>query len=270
MSTLSNKTRVLTSWLAGRESVLVCFSGGVDSALVLATAVDVLGERAVAFTATSASLTQSEQQAAVAFAAALGARHILLETRELDDPRYSDNPMNRCYFCKQELYSVALDLAEQQACSAVVDGFNRDDRKDTRPGRQAAVEHGVRSPLDEAGFSKSDVRAAAKLRGLEVWDKPALACLSSRIPHGSPITPGRLARVARAESALQALGFRVVRVRDHGGRASVELGKDELLRLEAPDLRAAVEEVVADAGFTSVEVDPSGYRMGSLNALPPQ
>ena len=188
-------------------SCIVAFSGGVDSALVLHVAAQELGERAVGITARSESLAEREYAGAVRFASAVDARHEIVETRELHDPSYAANPANRCYFCKSELYGRLAEIARERGIPHIVDGYNRDDEGDWRPGRQAAREHAVRSPLYEAGLRKSDVRALARRLGLEVWDKPALACLSSRFPYGTPITPGAAApsrprRTGRARRGL--------------------------------------------------------------------
>ena len=184
MTTLDAKIALLGRQLADLDRVVVCFSGGVDSGYLLAEAVGVLGDRAVALTAISPSLAPEEGAAARHLAEQLGARHLLVDTAEVDDPRYAANPVNRCYFCKVEVYGRAVREAARLGGHHVVDGFNRDDRGDHRPGRQAAKENGVRSPLDEAGFTKADIREAARRLGLPVWNKPALACLSSRFPYG--------------------------------------------------------------------------------------
>ena len=196
MTPLDHKVGQLQAMLAGLDKVVVCFSGGVDSAYLLAEAVGVLGEQATALTAVSPSLAPEEGADARRLASEIGARHVLVETFELDDPRYAANPANRCYFCKHEVYGRAVAEARKLGAAHVLDGFNRDDRADWRPGRQAARELGVRSPLDETGFTKADIREAARRLDLPVWDKPALACLSSRFPYGTAVTPARLARVA--------------------------------------------------------------------------
>ena len=244
--------------------VWVCFSGGVDSSYLLAEAHDVLGDGAVAFTAISASLDPGEAAAARALAERLGARHVTVETAELDDARYRSNPVDRCYYCKTEVYGVAVREARAVGIAHVLDGFNVDDRTDARPGRRAARELGVASPLDALGFGKAAIREAAKEMGLPVWDKPALACLSSRFPYGEAITAERLARVARAERALRARGFSVVRVRAIGERARVEVGPEELPRLQGA-LLADVLADVREAGFAEAAIDPRGYRRGALN-----
>ena len=254
--------------LGDLQHVVVCFSGGVDSGYLLAEAVDVLGDRAVALTAVSPSLAPEEGAAARALAEQLGARHLLIETAEVDDPRYAANPVNRCYFCKTEVYGRAAEAAARLGIPQVIDGFNVDDRGDVRPGRRAAQELGVRSPLDETGFTKADIREAARRIGLPVWDKPALACLSSRFPYGTGITPERLTQVADCERVLRERGFRVCRVRYFGELARVEVAPEEVARLtgDAALLRDVTERFRA-AGFARVEVDPDGYRSGAMNEL---
>lgn len=261
---VANLRRLLREW----NPVVVCFSGGVDSGYLLAEAVGVLGDRAVALTAVSPSLAPEEGAAARELAEQLGARHLLIETAEVDDPRYAANPVNRCYFCKTEVYGRAMEEAERLGVPHVIDGFNVDDRGDVRPGRRAAQELGVRSPLDELGFTKADIREAARRIGLPVWDKPALACLSSRFPYGTEITPERLTRVADCERMLRERGFRVCRVRYFGELARVEVAPEEVARLTGD--AALLRDVTArfrTAGFARVEVDPDGYRSGSMNEL---
>ncbi len=244
---------------------MVCFSGGVDSSYLLAEAVRALNEGALAFTAVSPSLAPWEGQEAAGLARRLGARHVLVETHEVDDPRYAANPLNRCYFCKNEVYRVAVEEARKNSIEFTLDGFNRDDRADHRPGRKAAREHGILSPLDQLGFGKNDIRNAARQIGLPVWDKPALACLSSRFPYGTKITPRRLQQVAECEAVLREAGFRTFRVRYHDAVARIEVGKDELPRIWRPEVRAAVLQRFRKAGFTYVSVDLQGYRTGSMN-----
>ena len=264
---LEAKVAALRHTLTGLEDVVVCFSGGVDSSYLLAEAVRVLERRAVALTAVSPSLATEEGEAAQALARRLGARHVLVETSELDDPRYAQNPVNRCYFCKTEVYGTAVAEARRLGCAHVVDGFNVDDRGDYRPGRHAAREQGVRSPLDETGFTKADIREAARAIDLPVWDKPALACLSSRFPYGTAITPERLTQVAAGERVLRDQGFRICRVRYHGTAARIEVEPHEIPRLESPTVLAEVTSGLRAAGFEEVEIDPRGYRQGSLNLL---
>ena len=264
-ASLDVRIAALRTRLAGLDRAVVCFSGGVDSGYLLAEAAGALGDRATALTAVSPSLAPEERAGAERLARHLGVRHVLVETHELDDARYASNPVNRCYFCKVEVYSVAVAEAARLGAAHVLDGFNADDRGDHRPGRRAAHEQGVRSPLDEAGFGKAQIREAARRLALPVWDKPALACLSSRFPYGTPITPDRLVRVAAGERVLRELGFRVCRVRFHGATARIEVEPHEIPRLRGAGVRAEVVRRFRDAGFARVTVDPRGYRQGSLN-----
>ena len=263
--TLERKVAGLQALLREMGQVVVCFSGGVDSGYLLAEAVNALGDNALALTAISPSLAPEEGADARGLAESIGARHLLIDTYELDDPRYAANPVNRCYFCKTELYGKAVEEAAALGIAHVLDGFNVDDRGDHRPGRKAARERGVRSPLDEMGFTKADIREAARQMGLRVWDKPALACLSSRFPYGTAITPEKLTQVNQCERALRELGFRVYRVRYHDELARIEVAPDEIERLFQPDVRQEILRRFRDAGFTYVSIDLQGYRTGSLN-----
>ena len=262
---LAQKTAELRALLEEMGQAVVCFSGGVDSAYLLAEAVNVLGDKALALTAVSPSLAPEEGADARSLAESIGARHRLVDTYELDDPRYAANPVNRCYFCKTELYGKAVEEAASLGIAHVLDGFNVDDRGDHRPGRKAARERGVRSPLDELGFTKADIREAARHMGLRVWDKPALACLSSRFPYGTAITPEKLAQVNRCERVLRELGFRIYRVRYHDELARIEVAPDEFDKLFQPGVREEILGRFKDAGFIYVSIDLQGYRTGSLN-----
>jgi len=268
MSGLGTKVTQLRTLLRDLDSAVVCFSGGVDSSYLLAEAVDVLGDRAIALTAISPSLAPEERVAAADLAKQLGARHVLVDTYELDDPRYAANPVNRCYFCKTEVYGKAVSAARRLGHAQVLDGFNVDDRSDYRPGRRAAREQGVRSPLDEIGFTKAEIREAARSLALPVWDKPALACLSSRFPYGTQVTPERLTQVAACERVLHDLGFNICRVRYYGQHAKIEVDPTEISRLERPEILSTVVERFRDAGFNEIDVDPRGYRAGGLNDHP--
>ncbi|HEY7982675.1 MAG TPA: ATP-dependent sacrificial sulfur transferase LarE [Ktedonobacterales bacterium] len=246
-------------------SVLVAYSGGVDSGLLLKLAHDTLGDRAVGALASSPAYDEEETAAAVATAAAMGARLERVATHELDDPRYTANAADRCYFCKDELFTRLEPLAARLGLAHIVYGMNADDRGDWRPGQRAARERGVRAPLDEAGMTKDDIRAVARYLGLAIWDKPALACYSSRVPYGTPVTVEALARIGRAERALRGLGFRQVRVRHHEQVARIELDPADFARLLDPETRAAVVAGVRAAGYPYVTLDLLGYRTGSLN-----
>jgi len=263
---LEAKYRVLASRLRPLGRILVAFSGGVDSTFVLKAALEACGAGVLAVTAVSPAVPVREVEEAKALAAFLQARHRLLRTAEMGDPNYVANPVNRCYFCKRELYGRLAHLAAAEGYAAVVDGANRDDLADWRPGRTAAAERGVLSPLVEAGFTKAEVRAASSALGLPTWDKPAMPCLASRFPYGTPITVGGLRRVDRAEAILRQHGFREVRVRHYGEAARIEVGPEELPRLLEPTRREAVTAALEGLGYRTVTVDPEGFRSGKLNA----
>lgn len=261
---LAEKFENLKHVLTGLESAVVAFSGGVDSSLLLAVAVQVLDNKALAVTATSETYPDRELIEARNLAEKLGARHREVVSEELDIPEFKHNPRNRCYYCKKELFGKLREIADQEGLAFVLDGTNLDDRSDHRPGRQAAQEIGVRSPLEEAGFTKDDIRELSKHLGLASWDKPAFACLSSRFPYGTAITAERVGRVGQAEEALRKLGFRVLRVRYHDTVARLELGPDEFALAVGP-LRKQVDAIVRESGFTYVAVDLKGFRSGSMN-----
>lgn len=248
------------------ERVLVAYSGGVDSTLVLAMAHQVLGPGAAGVIARSPSLPAEELEAALTLARDRGVPVEVVETHELEVEGYVQNAPDRCYFCKTELYGVLARAARARGGATLLDGFNRDDRGDWRPGRKAAIEHGVVSPLDDAGLGKEDVRAAARGLGLPNWDKPAAACLSSRVAHGLPVTVETLARVESAERVVRGEGFAQLRVRDHGARASIEVEPGQVPRLLEPARLARIELALRGLGYKAVSVDPLGYRQGSLNA----
>jgi uncharacterized protein len=251
----------------GYTSAITAFSAGVDSTLVAVVAQQELGQAALAATAVSASLAPTELDDAVSLAEALSLNHRLVHTAEVEDERYASNPVDRCYFCKTHLYTELEQLARETGARYILNGLNVDDLGDWRPGARAAAERQdyVRSPLHEAGMGKADIRQAALVLGLPNWDKPALACLSSRLPYGERVTPEKLERVGRAEQALHALGFRQLRVRHFADRARVEIAPDELRRVESEDLRARIEADLLALGFPAVEIDPRGYRSGRLN-----
>ena len=264
--TLEQKTENIKALIQKMDSVLVAFSGGVDSTLVLALAHEVLGEKTLAVTAQSASVPNREMQASCQLAKEIGARHLVVKTEEMSNPEYLANPANRCYHCKTELYSSLKRIADEKNISTILNGINTDDLGDYRPGIESAREQGVRSPLVEAGFNKQDIRDLSKLMGLSIWNKPAMACLSSRIPYGQPVTAEKLSRVEQAEDILLSLGFKQVRVRHLGTEACIELDKNEIPRYQSDEsVQKSVQEKLIALGFSSVVLDPEGYRMGSLN-----
>lgn len=246
-------------------SVLVACSGGVDSVLLAAVAARVLGDKAVAATAVSPSLASGELDDARAAAKAAGIRHIEVATTEIDNPAYAKNSSNRCFHCKDTAYAAFQDLASSEGIDVVVDGTNADDSGDFRPGRKAAREHGVRSPLAEAGMTKQNIREWAKELGLEVWEKPAAACLASRVPYGSPVTVEKLKRIDHAERALKELGFRQCRVRDHDTVARIEIPADEFPQVL--ENRDSILAACRKAGFNYISLDLEGFRSGSMNEV---
>jgi uncharacterized protein len=246
-------------------SVIVAYSGGLDSAFVLAVAHQELGERALALTAVSPSLPEREREDALRIAQTIGARHELVSSNEIHNPSYASNPSNRCFHCKSELYSITTRRKAELGVAFVVNGTNVDDLGDYRPGLEAARQAAVRSPMVEAQLHKAEVRELAHELGLEFWDKPAAACLSSRIPYGTAVTPERLRQIEQLEDALHALGLRQVRVRYHDELARIEVARDELERAFAA--RDAITRAGKAAGFTFVTLDLAGYRTGSLNLL---
>lgn len=264
---IDTKVAALERRLAQLGSTLVCFSGGVDSAFLLAMATRVLGDRAIGMTAVSPSLAERERVAAVELAERIGATHRLVESREIEDDDYVKNAPDRCFHCKSELYRIASEKRVEWELATVLNGTNRDDLGDFRPGLEAAKKAGVISPLVELDFSKQDVRDGAKRIGLEVWDKPAAACLSSRIPFGTSVTRERLAQVGGFEAALSDLGFRQLRVRYHGEVARIELGMEQLAQAAEAGCREAIVEAGQAHGFRYVTLDLGGYRQGSHNEV---
>jgi uncharacterized protein len=262
------KAQALRDVLVSLGSVVVAYSGGADSAYLAYAADQALGDRALAVTADSPSYPDHHRRAAIDIARRFGLRHEIIQTDELARPEYRANPANRCYYCKHELYTHLARIASDRR-AVVVDGNNADDRGDYRPGRQAAREFGVRSPLDEVGLSKVEIRALSRVAGLPSWDQPASACLSSRIPYHSEVTVEKLRIIEDAEAAIGALGFRVYRVRHHDDTARIEIARDEMARAADPATSTAIVEALKALGYRHVTLDLQGYRTGSLNeALP--
>lgn len=255
----------LRTVLADVESALVAFSGGTDSTLVLRVAADVLGPRCTALTTRSSSTPAHDRVAAEDGARTIGTTHLWIDTEELADPRYAANPVNRCFFCKTNLFDICERERRRLGLAVVVDGANVDDLADHRPGLEAAARHGVRHPLVEAGLTKAQVRGVSRLLGLPTWDRPASPCLSSRVPYGTPITAALLARIDAAEQVLRGHGFRELRVRAHDTLARIEVAADELPRLVDPSRRGVIVEALRALGFAHVTVDLRGFRSGSLN-----
>jgi len=260
----AGRERALDGRLDAAGSLVVAFSGGVDSAYLAVRAHHVLGRRALAVTADSASLPRSQRALAEDLAATFGFAHRVIATHEVEDPNYARNDALRCYHCKTELFTRLLALARCEGFAHLAYGLIVDDLSDFRPGHRAAAEAGVLSPLAEAGLAKDDVRALSRGLGLPTADLPASPCLSSRVPYGTAVTHDVLARVERAEEALHALGFRELRVRHLGSAARVEIAPAEMARLDGP-LRAAIEAAVRAAGYAEASIDPDGYRRGRLN-----
>ncbi len=264
---VEDREKALADLLRQMGSVVVAYSGGVDSAYLADVAQEALGDRSLAVTAASASVAPDELEAAIYLASERGWRHRVISTSELDEPGYAENGPRRCFFCKTELYVQLGSLASEAGISVIVNGANTDDLGDYRPGLTAAANYSVRSPLVEAGLNKNAIRVLSRARGLPTWDKPAQPCLSSRIPYGTRVTVEALSRIGRAERALKSLGFRELRVRHYGESARVEISPSEMAALEEQGVPERVISAVRSAGYASVEIDPEGFRSGKLNAV---
>ena len=264
---MQQKQHQLEAILSGMGSVAVALSGGVDSGLVAKVAHDCLGEAAIAVTAVSPSLAAEERDAVASLVERIGIRHVFLDSYETEDPRYQANAPDRCYFCKTNVYDVLTGYAEGEGFRVLVDGTNADDVGDHRPGRRAAGEQGVRSPLQEAAITKAEVRAMARELALPIWDKPAAACLASRIPYGARVTDAKLSQVERAEAVLRELGIRQLRVRHHDQVARLEVEPDAIATVVQH--RAEITEQLKRVGFVYVTLDLDGFRSGSMNEVLP-
>lgn len=256
-----NLRRIISSF----KSAIVAYSGGVDSTLLLKVSSDLLGDRVLAVTARSESFPETEVEEARRLASLLGSRHMIMEIYGFNIPGFSSNPPHRCYLCKKELFQKLQDLASRESVEVVLEGSNADDAKDYRPGRKAAKEAGVRSPLEEAGVSKEEVRILSRALGLPNWSRPPFACLASRFPYNTEITASSLKQVQRAEELLRELGFEVFRVRHHGPVARIELGERDMRWLWENSLFRDVVRGIKAAGYKYVALDMEGYRTGSMN-----
>jgi uncharacterized protein len=262
---LADKEAALYRSLDNLPSIIIAYSGGVDSAYLAYAATRSLGAAALCVTAESASYPESHKAMALRIARDFQLNHVVIRTDEMSRPEYRANPANRCYYCKTELYTHLSALARERGVPVIADGSNADDRGDYRPGRQAAREFGVRSPLDDANLTKDEIRELSRRAGLPTWDEPSSACLSSRIPYFSEVTDEKLRRIEGAEAVLRGMGFRICRVRHHDTIARLELGRDEIARALEPEVADAIDRELRALGYEHVTVDLRGYRLGSLN-----
>jgi pyridinium-3,5-biscarboxylic acid mononucleotide sulfurtransferase len=267
VTALDTKEQRLLADLRSLERVLVAYSGGTDSAYLAWAAHRALGDNAIAITADSASIPESHKRDAEAFARECGFRHEYIETREFENPDYVKNDANRCFHCKDELFSRLEEYGRVRGFEHIVYGVNADDLGDYRPGQKAAKHHRVKAPLVEAELTKAEIRELSRKVGLSTWDRPAAACLSSRIPYGTPVTVETIKTVERGEEEIKALGFRQFRVRFHGDLVRIEIAKEELERALVPEMAAAFTAIFKPLGFHYVTLDLEGYRQGSLNAV---
>ena len=267
MESRANRLESLQHILTGMESVLVAYSGGVDSTFLLKVALDILGDQVLAVTARSEIHASRELQAAEEMARRLGAKHILIETHELADPNFTSNPPERCYYCKRGLFFKMREVAAEYSQMQLVDGSNYDDRSQYRPGRKAVRECGVRSPLEEARLTKDDIRLLSREMGLTTWDKPAAPCLATRFPYGNEITAEGLRRVEKSEEFLYSLGVGQLRVRDHGTVARIEVGSDDIPLLLQKDVVVQVIHELTGLGYSYVTLDLQGFRSGSMDEV---
>ena len=264
---MNEKREKLTAILQGYGSAAVAFSGGVDSTFLLAVAREALGERVLAVIGRSPTYPKRELEEAVQLAKRLGAQYEVVDTCEMENPDFAANPANRCFFCKSNLFEVVAGVAAKHGIETLLEGSNADDTGDFRPGMEAAKKLGVKTPLLEAGLSKDEIRALSKEIGLPTWDKPAMACLSSRIPYGEPITLKRLSRIEKAEMDIRDLGYTQLRVRDHGEVARIEVQPDRIAEIATADSRARIVQAAKAAGYRYVCLDLEGYRTGAMNEV---